>query len=94
MYLIAFSVIAVTIFSSFHFEIIEVPFGIDGSTLDFEVVMPSMPHGGMHTLLAVATRVRDAGGHPPSPRAHTALVCVWSTHAEVWYRRSTSTSCG
>jgi hypothetical protein len=32
----------VTIFSSFDFEIIEVPFGIDGSTLDFEVVMPSM----------------------------------------------------
>jgi hypothetical protein len=32
----------ITIFSSFDFEIIEVPFGIDGSTLDFEVVMPSM----------------------------------------------------
>jgi hypothetical protein len=32
----------VTIFSSFDFEITEVPFGIDGSTLDFEVVMPSM----------------------------------------------------
>jgi hypothetical protein len=32
----------ITIFSSFDFEIIEVPFGIDGSTLDFQVVMPSM----------------------------------------------------
>jgi hypothetical protein len=29
-------------FSGLRFEITEVPFGIDGSTLDFEVVMPSM----------------------------------------------------
>jgi hypothetical protein len=30
------------IFSGLRFEITQVPFGIDGSTLDFEVVMPSM----------------------------------------------------
>jgi hypothetical protein len=30
------------VFSGLRFEITQVPFGIDGSTLDFEVVMPSM----------------------------------------------------
>jgi hypothetical protein len=54
----------VTIFSSFDFEIIEVPFGIDGSTLDFEVVMPSMKvsdfiNGFLRTYNAVLIPVGD-----------------------------------
>jgi hypothetical protein len=54
----------ITIFSSFDFEIIEVPFGIDGSTLDFEVVMPSMKvsdfiNGFLRTYNAVLIPVGD-----------------------------------
>jgi hypothetical protein len=52
------------VFSGLRFEITQVPFGIDGSTLDFEVVMPSMKvsdfiNGFLRTYNAVLIPVGD-----------------------------------